>query len=133
MKPIWVVLFLIGEAVYLAVVLWPWKPTNSGGIVYAEKSTLPVSEGNDPNAVLVMDDDLVLVDVTIEGDVMSGVTLTDDAIRCLAESGRICEVMGHQWSWPEVGYSGSIRCGLCGVVRVDNVDCFAERCAGGQQ
>lgn len=42
---------------------------------------------------------------------------TDEAIRALAKSGRICEVLGHRWGLEFVGESATLRCEACPKTR----------------
>lgn len=62
------------------------------------------------------------------GSGVDGPGIDDDAIRRLCESGRVCEVMGHQWQPCPVTWLADIdgmeealdwrpRCGLCGKVK----------------
>ena len=54
--------------------------------------------------------------------------VSDDFIRELCQSGRVCEVMGHQWqdyTYMNLDYRPDVvadqRCGLCGKTRVQTV------------
>jgi len=47
------------------------------------------------------------------------VKVEDDFIRHLAESGRVCEVMGHQWQYYYIeGPDDGQKCALCGKTRI---------------
>jgi len=49
----------------------------------------------------------------------NNIEVADDAIRQLAESGRICEVLGHQWQYHYIeGPDDGQKCDLCGKTRI---------------
>jgi hypothetical protein len=50
-----------------------------------------------------------------------------NSIRKLAESGRICEVMGHSYGWKFDGIRGYPKCRLCGCAETINVDVMEKK------